>query len=123
MVRAFSQPINPRWMTGGDLAKKYIGRSAASAEKLARRAEMCALNWAEIHWNIRRAVRDVADGVSTYPFSGARSRVSNWASLKKTPEKNPLGRYYGGDWMFEDSNLRPGHVICEVVKDDNQIRL
>ena len=108
MMRSFSQPINPRWMAGGDLARKYIGRQEASAVRLARRAEVCALRWDQISWTIRDTVSDMADCEleSTLCF-----RASNWASLPSTPGKFPNGEMIGGDWFFEDSNLRDGKVV------------
>lgn len=111
MLRAFSQPINPRWMAGGDLARKYIGRNEASAKRLARRARICALRWDQIAWPIRRTVAAMANQELASPFS---SRASNWASLPSTPKKYPWGEDVDGDWFFEDKNLRRGEVVyCE----------
>lgn len=106
MMRAFSQPINPRWMTGGDLARKYIGREPASAARFARRARICAMM--EFPRAIEDAVNQFADGAD--PLEG--QRISNWASLKSTPKKYPWGYDVDGDWFFEDSNLKPGRVVA-----------
>lgn len=119
MMRAFSQPINPRWMTGGDLARKYFGRDAASKERLARRAFICGLGWTDIPWtNIRLAVSMFADGKLQYPIEAAsiaKPRVSNWASLPSTPTKYPWGVDVAGDWFFEDENLIPGNVVLNQI--------
>ncbi len=119
MMRAFSQPINPRWMTGGDLARKYFGRDAASKERLARRAFICGLGWADIPWrNIRSAVSLFADGELPYPAAASKlekPRISNWASLPSTPTKYLWGVDIAGDWFFEDENLIPGAVVRKKI--------
>jgi hypothetical protein len=115
LMRAFSQPINPRWMTGGDLARKYIGRSAASAGRLRRRARICRMTWHDMPNEIRTAVNDFADGNLRRPeLPLGRDRISNWASLPKTPIKNPQGFDVNCDWFFEDKNLIQGVVkVCK----------
>lgn len=109
MMRAFSQPINPRWMTGGDLAKKYIGRKAASKYRLERRARICAMT--KFPRKINRVVEMFADGLIEFKEP---QRVSNWASLESTPKKFPWGFYVDGDWFFEDKNLKQG--VVEFMK-------
>jgi hypothetical protein len=121
MLRAFSQSINPRWMTGGDLARKYFKNDAASKARLARREMICGLSWSDIPWvNIRAAVSAFAEGRLPYPVELASSqfpRVSNWASLDSTPTKFPWGVDIQGDWFFEDKELITGDV---VVRNGNQ---
>lgn len=119
MMRAFSQPINPRWMTGGDLAKKWVGRKAASKERLARRAWVCSRKKHQIPRIIRNAVENVARGKLSYPVALRnleRRRISNWASLPSTPTKHPWGADVDGDWFFEDNNLRDGKVTIYFDK-------
>jgi hypothetical protein len=119
MMRAFSQPINPRWMTGGDLARKYFGRDAASAQRLARRAYICGLKWTDVPWKIRHAVAVFADGLLPYPTTAAASekpRISNWASLPSTPKRYPWGMNINGDWFFEEENLISGNVVAVRVE-------
>ena len=114
LLRAFSQPINPRWMTGGDLARKYAGRSAASAQRLARRARICATEWDDIPMPIIVAVEDFRNGTLFPPDELTtidKARISNWASLPSTPLKHPWGIDIDGDWFFEDKNLIPGTVV------------
>lgn len=118
MMRRFSQPINPRWMFGGDLAKKYAGRPPASPKRLERRARICALQWTDIHPETVRDVlyfvrggRGTPDSVDLYGTEKEGMRPSNWASLASTPIKHPDGFDVGGDWFFEDSNLAKGEVI------------
>jgi len=108
MMRSFSQPINPRWMTGGDLARKYIGRKAASKQRLARRARTCKAK--KFPKNIESTVELFALGLIPYDEP---QRISNWASLQSTPEKHPWGFDVDGDWFFEDRNLKPGFVCVE----------
>ena len=107
MMRAFSQPINPRWMTGGDLARKYIGRIAASKQRLARRAQICAMT------KFPRSINDIVDStMDVGTVNCYDQRISNWASLKSTPKKYPWGIDIDGDWFFEDKNLIDGVVCC-----------
>lgn len=108
MMRAFSQPINPRWMTGGDLVKKYIGRRPASKARLARRARICAMTTFPL--NIESVVNQFAEGKLP---SLKGQRVSNWASLPSTPKKFPWGYDVDGDWFFQDKNLRNGKLVIE----------
>lgn len=121
LMRAFSQPINPRWMTGGDLARKYALRDAGSAARLARREKICAMQMRHIPRVIRGAIRDFANGDLLLPDAIAvlpRPRVSNWASLKSTPVKFPHGVDIDGDWFFEDYNLSPGFVMVRIENGD-----
>jgi hypothetical protein len=117
MMRAFSQPINRRWMTGGDLARKYIGRNAASKQRLARRAQICAMTkFPRIINSIVEALQNgeniiiwkIGETINCYT-----QRISNWASLKSTPKKYPWGMDIDGDWFFEDKNLISG-VVCSI---------
>lgn len=107
LMRAFSQPINPRWMTGGDLARKCVNRDAGSKARLARRAKICGLKLKQIPRRIRIAVWDFQDGNIDFNFD---SNISNWASLKSTPFKNPQGQDVEGDWFFADRNIKKGCV-------------
>ena len=43
-------------------------------------------------------------------------RLSNWASLPSTPDKNPQGLDIDGDWFFEDKNLIPGVIKIEQTE-------
>jgi len=118
LMRAFSQPINPRWMTGGDLARKYFGRRPAAASRLRRRARMCALKRRHISLGIIKVVSLFQKGELPMPkhlVDGVPQRFSNWASLKNTKKNNPHGFDVDGDWTFEDRNLHPGVVM--VIKD------
>lgn len=113
MMRAFSQPINPRWMSGGDLAEKYKGKGPASPARLDRRAKICSMD-KRIPSAIRENVVRFSAGVLPYPeLSIEKKRISNWASLKSAPSKYPWGVDIDGDWFFEDENLRDGEVIVK----------
>lgn len=54
LVRAHSQPINPRWAAGGDLAERHPDRATES--HLRRRERMASLGWEEIPRGIRELV-------------------------------------------------------------------
>jgi len=118
LVRHFSQPINPRWMAGGDLARKYAGTKHASPAKLARRKRISSLKLSEIPSHIRSIVFmfQIGNVVPPAVFDEAeegKNRISNWASLPSTPRKNPQGVDIDGDWFFEDKGLCKGRVIVQ----------
>lgn len=115
-VRAFSQPINPRWMTGGDLVKKYFGRNNVSKQRLARRARICAMKWEAIPAQIRVLVNMFRKGWAPMPETVDRV-ASNWASLPSTPKKYPWGCDVEGDWFFAEAYQRPGQVQFEEDTD------
>lgn len=119
MLRLFSQPINPRWQRGGDLAIKYAGTEFATEQKLKRRKRVCALTSDDIPDNIYSAVINFSKGLLFPPLPLtriAKSRISNWASLKSTPKKYPWGVDIAGDWFFEDRELVDGEVF--VMQND-----
>lgn len=108
LIRAFSQPINPRWMKGGDLAKRYANTVFASAARLARRNAMAKMPLHKIPNHIYGAVLQFAYGDLELPTvinTIDRRNLSNWASLKSTPIKYPHGIRIDGDWFFEDNSL------------------
>lgn len=118
LMRAFSQPINPRWRAGGDLAERWKGSRFATPARLARRAWVSSRPWDKIPERIREAVSDFADGVLFPPdilTTINRSRITNWASLKSTPKKFPWGVDIDGDWFFEDDRIADG--IARVVSE------
>lgn len=118
LMRAFSQPINPRWQAGGDLAEKWKGTVFASPARLLRRARISSLKWGEIAPHIRKAVEDFRDGLLFPPdvlTTISRARITNWASLSKTPKKYPHGVNIDGDWFFEDNGILDGIVRVEPV--------
>lgn len=59
-IRAFSQPVNPRWAAGGDLALR--NPSSATAAQLERRARVTALGWLQLSASARDAVAAVLGG-------------------------------------------------------------
>lgn len=116
MLRRFSQPINPRWMEGGDLALRYKGRPEASPARLRRRARMASLPLGKIPAKVRRDVELFRRGLLPPPaclFGLELSRISNWASYRNVERKFPHGVKIKGNWFLEDLNLRPGHVVID----------
>lgn len=119
LMRAFSQPINPRWRAGGDLAERWKGSIFASPARLLRRSRISSLKWQKIAPHIRQAVTDFQNGVLFPPgvlTTILRARITNWASLKKTPKKFPWGVDIDGDWFFEDAGIRDGIVRVERLE-------
>ncbi len=120
LMRRFCQPINPRWMEGGDLARKYAGTKHCSPARLRRRARISALTWAEIPATITDVVRAFQAGLLPPPAEVLeidRPRISNWASHRGLEEKYPWGICFSvsrsRDWFFEDSRLIAGHVVVD----------
>jgi hypothetical protein len=92
LMRRFSQPINPRWQAGGDLARKYRNKPAGSPARLRRRARISSMLWYEIPITIQCVVTFFEAGELSPPWSLSkldRPRISNWAS--GTPGAVPLG--------------------------------
>lgn len=114
MLRRFSQPINPRWMAGGDLARRYAGRPEASPAKLKRRAKICALKWHQIPAKIRAAIARFSAGQLLPPaavLEMPRNRISNWASYPSVDKKFGGGIWLKGNYFFEDKGLIPDVVL------------
>jgi len=116
LMRAFSQPINPRWQMGGDLAYKFRKKDAGSPARLARRRRICRINWTDLEEfknPLVSAVRNFRDGKLFPPddlVDCAHPRITNWASLPSTPKKYPWGMDVDGDWFFEDQRILKGIV-------------
>lgn len=118
MLRLFSQPINPRWMRGGDLAKKNKGKPSCSKARLDRRERVCALTWEEIPLPIQYAVEaakvgelerylEVLDKVK-------KKRLSNWAAATLWMKvRYPQGINIDGNWFLEDKELKSGLVTTQ----------
>jgi hypothetical protein len=116
LMRAFSQPINPRWAEGGDLARRYAGTKYATPARLKRREYISTLSQHDIPHTIRSAVHDFSRGELFPPDELAgtyMTRISNWASHKFLNEKYPWGVNISGDWFFEDENLVRGCVVVD----------
>lgn len=116
LMRRFSQPINPRWQAGGDLARKHRNKPACSPERLARRARICALEWGEFSMEIMETVMSFDAGLLRPPARLQfmdHPRISNWASYPGLKEKYPHGIDFEGDWFFEDANLIRGSVVVD----------
>lgn len=116
LERAFSQPINPRWAEGGDLAKKWAGTKYATAAVLKRRKWVSTLPWEKIPAHIADAVRLFQAGLLFPPdilTTVPRSRITNWASLKKPRKDFPWGFDFEGEWFFEDPGIYEGIVVVD----------
>jgi len=119
LMRRFSQPINPRWRKGGDLARKYAGTKYCTPARLRRRAKISSLTWDEIPEQIVEAVKAFQAGTLPPPtelHTLDKPRISNWASHKGLSKKYPWGisfeRSKQPDWFFED-NLIAGTVVVD----------
>ncbi|MDJ0766420.1 MAG: peptidoglycan-binding domain-containing protein [Myxococcota bacterium] len=120
LMRNFSQPINPRWQKGGDLAKKYANSPHCTPAKLKRRTHISSLTWGQIPLTVANAVRAFQRGVSPPAeeiIALERPRISNWASHKGLSEKYPWGICFDKsqqpDWFFEDKRLISGSVVVD----------
>lgn len=124
LVRRFSQPINPRWARGGDLARKYANTVYTTEEKFKRREYISTLEWAgdggTIPYHIEQAIIEAQEGSLLPPQSVLdlrRPRISNWASHKNLKQKRPWGIAFEQgqrfDWFFEDMKLIEGHVVVD----------
>ncbi|MCP4680521.1 MAG: hypothetical protein GY854_34565 [Deltaproteobacteria bacterium] len=120
LMRRFSQPINPRWQKGGDLARKHAGTKHCTPARFRRREQISSLAWDEIPEPIVEVVRAFQAGMLPPPAELVeldRPRISNWASHRGLEQKYPWGitfsRARRKDWFFEDSKLSDGHVVVD----------
>ena len=123
MIRKFSQPINPRWLRGGDKAKEYAGTRFASESRLRRREKICNLTLDKIPDTIKATVIEFCKGEVFIPdavINLHKSRVSDWASLPSTPRKYPWGVDIGGDWFFENKELVDGKIYIDYFYGDDE---
>lgn len=114
VVRAFSQPINPRWDGEGSddfcaPGGKYHGTDYCSDSRLERREKMTELSWSKIPLKIRAEIEKLRRGELPYPkamkglkAAGKPFRIANWASYPSVRTKFPWGTDVDGDWFFED---------------------
>jgi len=110
MLRGFSQPINPRWARGGDLALKYAGRPDASEARLKRRETVSSMPLEKIPLKIIRDVGLFCSGELSLPAIPV-SRPSDWASYKGVDAKFPGGFWCYGNWVFSNRGLNKGTVM------------
>lgn len=119
LLRAFSQPINPKWKADGAKCKPgsaWHGTKFCAASRLARREKITAMRWDDLPAVVRDAVSDFAEGVLPRPEAwrgAARRTITNWGAswLKKMSdgrlvslsEKYPWGVELGGEWFFSDT--------------------
>ena len=114
MLRRFSQPINPRWMRGGDLAEKHAGSRMCTKGRLDRREKISAMSWGRLPVALRRLLVDLLRGIIAPSFEGmsAKNRYSNFAATtKRLKHRYPYGYNIGGNWYFEGRSLRKGVVV------------
>lgn len=110
-IRAFSQPINPRWLAGGDLAEKNKGKSSASPRRLARRAKICALTLKDIPNNVVSAVNETYLGICGYNIP-----YTNWAaSTSSIRNKYPEGKEIQGNWFIIDKEIELNRFVMKVA--------
>lgn len=94
-IRAFSQPVNPRWAAGGDLAR--ANPSHATPEQLERRARTSALRWDQTSQAARSAIARV---------------LANDLALRGAVDWGAPSLYlpHGLDVSSESARLRTAHV-------------
>ena len=113
MLRHFSQPINPRWMRGGDKAEsnKYKDTKWTTKRRLDKRERLCKKPWASISKRVRVALAELLAGRILPPPECYRppmipQKITNFA--KNTASRRlyyPHGFNVGGNWYFEDAAI------------------
>ena len=106
-LRAFSQPINPRWAQGGDLVLKQLKRAKTDKAKqdiqkrIARRERIIKTDWAGVP-------RGVSDAIEEYRQPGYKEQLAvrtiNFASYKGVDKKNK-GFWYDGNYFIVDPKM------------------
>ena len=120
-IRAFSQPINPKWLPGGVKYEKYKGSKFANDKTTTRRLKISSMSWDDIPKRIRNAVNSLRRGKLEYPSrlkSLKKSRVTNWGSwklLRKKIERMSGGEgiLIDGNFFFEDQGIQKGKITID----------
>lgn len=111
-----SQPVNPRWRRGGDLALKYAGTKYTTPQKMDRRERISSLAWSDVSWEIEDTVLKFEGGTAPPPeefLLKFKSRCSDFASYKNIEKKFPWGVDMDGNYFFENRNLIEGTVVVD----------
>lgn len=114
LTRAFCQPVNDRWMPGGDLFEKALKRGAASASDaaIARRQWLRSLQWNDLPIAVQRAVIAFQAGTLTEPRKTRENNSTNWGSWPGIETKHPRGVSVGSrNWFFRDLSARAVSII------------
>lgn len=121
MLRRFSQPVNPRWARGGDLALK--NPKQATERHLRRREKISSLRWNQIPPEVRTVLKRFG-GTSTPPWRPIevadmdRKRVTNFAVVTESRKRRwPWGKDVANNYYFEDKRLRQGVVAIDIWSD------
>jgi hypothetical protein len=115
LLKAFSQPINPKWV--GEYCQeggKGYGTPACDAKHIARRHKIRGLTLEEISDDILEDITAVFHGELFLPQEYCR--ISNWHKAdNETRIKYPHGVDVEGNWFFEEHEIMlPGHVKIEI---------
>lgn len=121
LMRRFSQPINPRWYRGGDLALKYAGTKYTTVAKFKRRERIASLGWNDFRWEMEDTIIKLENGLLPPPakiINLDKHRISDWASHPNLPKKFPWGTTVQEngkrkDWFFENRHLADGRVVID----------
>jgi hypothetical protein len=111
LIRAFSQPINPKWIPGGALYEKYknsqteVYKRATSDTAVARRKRIQAMEWTELPIEVQQLVGKFAIGELPPPAAFNGLPYSNFASYTGVDQKYPGGKWIGGNYFFVDPDV------------------
>lgn len=115
LLRAFCQPINPKWARGGAICSMPTTTQAkyCNEKMYQRRERITTMPWSEINQGIRDVVESFAAGSVFLPdkvLELGHWRLSNWAAYRVKQSFGYKDINIGDNWFFEDANLLP----CEV---------
>jgi len=112
MIRLFSQPINSRWLPGGDMFDKYkensnpVYQKATSDKAVERRTRIQSTTWDELPKGVQTIVEQFSTGSLLPPPKFGNKKYSNFASYNGVQKSHPGGIDIGGDWFFIDPNIK-----------------
>lgn len=112
LIRLFSQPINEKWLPGGQLFEKYknskkaVYQRATSDAAVARRRRIQSTEWADLPIKVQQIVGQFAIGQLKPPPEFGGRPFSNFASYKGVETKYPGGVWIGGNYFFVDPALK-----------------
>lgn len=125
-VRAYSQPVNPRWFPGGDLLEASIARApAAEQAQLRARAETrrdTHSRRAEFSDATRSAVARALEGPITLPagvtdfaMDSAQSRASHGTPYRSEPGENAFWKRHPGA-LYSVAPSGPSHPAGAALR-------
>lgn len=124
-IRHFSQPVNQRWLPGGDKFEYWKkinpNHRRVSGKTVERRIRISNMSWDKLPKRVRKIVTEFRQGKVRIPSVWnkiSNNLMTNWASYKNVDTKFPGGMWINGEWFFQDMYPK-GRIIVTPPKDNS----